>query len=190
LADAIVRAFPNGANVAAMLFYSMNKTWVLMAAAMIAILPGCSSPTLLREPVGPDPFVSKTADPDGTLRVFTATEEVNDIGFETAYSQRTDYTICDWNGKTIQHVRDNNKGHFEATPRSIQLRPGIYNIRALAAIGLGEWIMLPVVVEAGRTTDVHLNGHWRPPVDSPETAFVHTPTGRPIGWRATTLPNG
>jgi hypothetical protein len=168
----------------------MKKTHVTLAAVMVALLSGCSTPTVLRDPVGPDPFVNKTADSEGTLQVFSATEEKNDVGFETAYPQRTDYSIYSWNGKLIQRVRDNNKGHYDGTPRSVRLAPGIYNIRALAAVGMGEWISLPVVIQAGCTTDVHLNGHWKPPADSPDTALVHSPAGFAIGWRATSLPNG
>jgi hypothetical protein len=174
-----------------MLSYCMKKTQVILVAGIIAVLSGCSSPTsFLREPVGPNPFVTKTADSNGVLQVFSATKAENDVGFETAYYQRTDYTIYDPNGKLIQRVRDNNRGHFDGTPRAIRLPPGMYTIKALAAIGLGDWITVPVMIESGRTTDVHLNGHWRPPADSPETALVHSPSGLPIGWRATSLPNG
>jgi len=168
----------------------MRATHLILAASIIAMLSGCASPTMLPDPVGPDPFLSKTADSEGTLQVFTATEEENDVGFETAYPQRTDYAIYKWNGKLLKHVQDNNEGHFEFTPRVIRLKPGMYRITALAAVGLGEWISLPVVIDAGRTTSVHLTGHWKPPVDSPESALVHAPTGRPIGWRAASLPDG
>jgi hypothetical protein len=186
-----MRNFPCGSGSVVMVDYSMKTILVILAAAVVGMLAGCSTtPTELREPVGPDPFADRSADHDGVLRVFTATDEENDVGFQTPYGQRTDYAIYDWNGRLLTHVRDNNKGHFDGTPRAMHLPPGIYRIRALAAVGLGEWISVPVVIESGRTTDVHLNGHWRPPADSPETALVHAPEGSPIGWRATSLPNG
>jgi hypothetical protein len=172
-----------------MLFYSMKTTNLFLAASMLAILSGCAtSPTMLREPVGPDPFLKGTADSDGSLQVFTATEEEDDVGFVDPYPQRTDYSIYSWSGKLLQHVQ--YRGHFDETPRVVRLKPGMYRISALAAVGLGDWISLPVVVDAGRTTSVHLNGHWKPPADSPGSALVYSPSGRPIGWRAASLPNG
>ena len=106
------------------------------------------------------------------------------MGFEFPYDQRTDYYIYDSGGKETQHVADNNKGHFEAVPRRIQLPPGNYSVKALAAVGLGEWITVPVVIEPGRTTEVHLNGAWRPPADTPKRDLVQSPGGFPMGWRA------
>ncbi len=96
--------------------------------------------------------------------------------------------IYDSNGNETTRVSDNNKGEFEATPRPIQLNPGPYRVKALAAVGMGEWITVPVVIESGRTTEVHLNGHWKPPVDTPENQLVHAPAGFPMGWRADVSP--
>jgi hypothetical protein len=166
----------------------MKKQFALFAAGILVMISGCSTPTALQVPVGPTPMVAKNTDPDGMLKVFSATEQENNVGFEFPYNQRTDYYIYDSNGNEITRVSDNNKGEFEATPRPIQLNPGTYRVKALAAVGMGEWITVPVVIESGRTTEVHLNGHWKPPVDTPENQLVHAPAGFPMGWRADVSP--
>jgi hypothetical protein len=95
------------------------------------MLPGCSTaPTVLRVPVGPNPFVAANGGRNGYLQVFSATEEENDIGFEFSHDQRTDYHIYNSSGKKIEHVRDNNLGHFDDTPRTIGLPAGTYKVSA------------------------------------------------------------
>ena len=49
-------------------------------------------------------------------------------------------------------------------------------------MGTGEWMMIPVVIEAGKTTEVHLNGQWSPPSDVPGKALVYSPQGKPLGY--------
>ena len=138
----------------------------------------------MRAPIGPNPIVAAKAGSNGDLQVFSATVEQNDVGYEFPYFQRTDYYIFDSNGKQREHVSDNNRGHFDDTPRAIQLPPGTYKVKALMAEGFGQWMILPVVVEPGRTTRVHLNGHWEPPPDTPKSELVQAPGRGPVGWRA------
>ncbi|HEY3857601.1 MAG TPA: hypothetical protein VGO67_24730 [Verrucomicrobiae bacterium] len=162
----------------------MKKPWIIAMAAVAGMLSGCATSTVLRVPVGPDPASASVGGVDGTLKVFSAKEQEDNVGFENPYNQRTDYYVYDSNGKEAQHVTDNNKGHFEAIPRGIELPPGRYSVKALAAVGLGEWVTVPVVIESGRTTEVHLNGSWRPPSDTPQREIVQSPGGFPMGWRA------
>ncbi|MGA3266332.1 MAG: hypothetical protein ABSE16_05870 [Verrucomicrobiota bacterium] len=46
------------------------------------------------------------------------------------------------------------------------------------------WVDVPVVIEAGRTTRVHLDDAWQLPPDAPTTKLVSLPGGHPVGWRA------
>jgi hypothetical protein len=162
---------------------------VVLAGILAAVLSGCaSSPAVVQAPVGPDPFATAQPGSKGALKVFTATTEENNVGTEYPYYERTSYDIYDSNGKLIRRVRDNNKGEFVARPRTEWLAPGTYRVKALAAIGTGEWMDVPVVVARGRTTEVHLNGHWAPPSDTPGSALVYSPAGFPLGWRASNLP--
>ena len=163
----------------------MKTNFLTSASLALALLSaGCSTPTALDTPIGPNPQTAKFASATGTLRVYSAKEKEDNVGFEQPYEQRTDYSIYDANGKEVKGVLDNNKGEFEAVPRGVRLEPGTYKIKALAAVGLGEWISVPVVIEAGRTTEVHLNGQWRPPSDTPGNEIVKAPSGFPMGWRA------
>ncbi len=68
--------------------------------------------------------------------------------------------------------------------RRIHLRAGKYTVKALAAVGYGEWLSVPVVVEAGKTTEVHLNGQWKAPDSTWGEDLVFSPSGLPMGWRA------
>lgn len=163
---------------------------VLLTAATLAMASGCSTPTVVQAPVGPAPYAGKSSDSDGTLLVYSATEEHSDVGFAFPYNQRTDYSICDSQGKEIQRIYNNNKGQFEPIPKPVRLEPGIYRVKALAAVGEGELLTVRVVIEPGRTTEVHLNGHWKPPTTTPENELVRAPGGFPMGWRAASSPNG
>ncbi len=156
---------------------------------MVGLLSGCSTPTLLPVRVGPDPSAALNGGADGKLRVFSQTEEQDNVGFQFSYAQRTDYEICDASGRRIKNVADNNKGNFGAVPRAVALPPGTYRVKAMAAVGEGELVIVPVVIEPGRTTDVHLNGHWKPPLNTPDSELVRMPAGFPIGWRAAAEPN-
>lgn len=162
----------------------MKKHRIIAMAAVAGLLSGCATSTVLRVPVGPDPASASVGSVDGTLKVYSAKEQENNVGFEFPYNQRTDYSIYDSNGNVVEHITDNNTGHFEAVPRGIQLSPGNYNVKALAAVGFGEWVTVPVVIKSGRTTEVHLNGSWRPPTDTPQREIVQSPGGFPMGWRA------
>ncbi len=167
----------------------MKKQFIICAAGFLAMIVGCSTPSIVQAPVGPDPLALKSADSDGTLQVFSAMEQENNVGFEFPYDQRTDYFVYDSNGNVIRRVYNNNKGHYEPTPAAVRLQPGTYRIRSLAAVGMGEWETVPVVIEPGRTTEVHLNGHWKPPADTPDRELVHSPAGFPMGWRTPVAPN-
>ena len=58
------------------------------------------------------------------------------------------------------------------------------HVKALAAVGLGEWVSVPVVIESGKTTEVHLNGQWKGPAGAPQGELVYSPSGFPMGWKA------
>lgn len=164
----------------------MKKIWGVLLAGTVGIWAGCATPPVaVNEPVGPDPFIAANGSSNGRLRVYTAAAQQNDVGFQTAYYQRTPYIIYDSNGSEIRRVDDNDRSYFLALPRTEDLPAGTYKINAWANVGFGERVMIPVVVEAGRTTEVHLNGNWRPPADVQGHELVRAPAGFPIGWKAT-----
>ncbi len=162
----------------------MKRMRVFVVLAMTVALAGCTTaPLTLNEPVGPSPFSASSGASNGKLKVYSATEEEHEVGFQTAYFQRSPYTIYSSDGREIKHVNDNNRSEFLPLPRVVELPPGNYRVEASEAVGFGQPVAVPVVIAAGRTTEVHLNGHWQPPSDAPKKDLVLAPAGFPIGWR-------
>jgi hypothetical protein len=95
--------------------------------------------------------------------------------------RHTDYSIRDFHGKLVAHV-SNTTGHYATAPRSFTLPPGRYAVKAQARDYL--WVTVPVTIEPGRTTRVHLDDNWTPPADAPQWEVVTTPDGKPVGWQA------
>jgi hypothetical protein len=85
-------------------------------------------------------------------------------------------------GKRLKYVY-NRVSTFNEAPELVTLSPGIYKVTA-AASAFGT-VTLPVLIEAGKTTSVHLDGSelsgWSRGAGS---KFVSLPDGLVIGWRA------
>lgn len=151
----------------------------LLAGAMLtAALAGCSTPTVVLAPVGPNPSGGGTLAATGQLEVFSATSGHTE-GDNPTWYQHTDYYLLNKNGKELKHV-DNNLGRYATAPRLISLAPGRYLVKAKAKDYL--WVKVPVVVKAGETTRVHLDENWRTPGNVSQSELVKIPGGYPIGW--------
>jgi hypothetical protein len=44
-------------------------------------------------------------------------------------------------------------------------------------------VRVPVLIERGRTTRIHLDDRWNIPANTPRSEFVWMPAGVPVGWR-------
>jgi hypothetical protein len=77
---------------------------------------------------------------------------------------------------------DNTTGHYMQAPRRVTLPAGHYLVRARANDYLE--VEVPVTIEGGRVTRVHLDDKWRPPANTPKNRLVSLPDGIPVGWRA------
>ena len=173
----------------------------IAAAALGAGLAGCASPTQLtvHQPRGPSPTARADASDESALQVYSARERApidlnleeyraNDFGkndglFETAH---TGYSIYAPGGSLVQKVK-NARDISDATPARVTLPPGQYTIKADAELPDGETftVNLPVVIEPGKTTTVHLEPDWKP-AGKPANAdsLVRVYDGRILGWRA------
>jgi hypothetical protein len=100
-------------------------------------------------------------------------------GNNPTWCQHTDYYLFDQRGDELKHV-DNAVGHYATAPRLINLPPGRYLVKAQAKNYL--WAKVPVVVEAGRTTRVHLDANWQAPDHPAKNEVVGIPGGYPVGW--------
>jgi hypothetical protein len=158
---------------------------ILVLAA--AFLSGCviakSGPDLAT--VGPPDqpaFVNST---NGTLVVYSAYDVNasfnNRDSHEPVYS---DYNILSSNGKPRLRVH-NNSGTLLQDPLAVELTPGKYSVQAFAN-GYVRKVLVPVIVEAGRTTIIHLEGggFWPDESTFNQTNAVRLPDGVIVGWKA------
>jgi hypothetical protein len=146
----------------------------------------------------------------GSLVVYSATYP--QTLEQSEYPAHTNYTVATVGDQVIERVA-NNTGSFGAVPASVQLPCGQYHVRA--QYGAGRFVIVPVAIQAGKTTILDLDGEPLPagggpakgpmgqpggpmgqPVpagDSLATRSVSGPMGQPIrlpdgqiaGWRAT-----
>jgi hypothetical protein len=116
-------------------------------------LAGCAAaPTVIHEPVRPQRQLVRRRT-DGGLVVYSA-PRVSWYA-QAEYPAYTDYTIYTQDGKVLSRI-DNSTGSFNGYPARVTLQPGEYRVKALQA-GRG-YALVPVIIEAGETTVVNLNG--------------------------------
>jgi hypothetical protein len=150
--------------------------------ALIALAAGCSFHpyTTVLSPVGPQPLAHASTKSDGTLVVFSAQDfgaPGDDLG-----RYRSGYNLHSEDGKRLKHI-SNRAGSRGEDPSKVNLPPGRYKVVARAA-AFGT-VSVEVVLEAGKTTFVHLDGSELAGTSSLSNAnFVSLPDGLIIGWRA------
>ena len=116
----------------------------------------------------------------GYLKVYSATEQF-DTGDNTYYYPHTDYVIYDAGGRVLKCVR-NHVGIMDEDPALVRLPAGSYKVAAEDS-GYGR-IRVPVVVESGQTTTIHLDRAWDPPAHAAASELIRLPDGEYVGWRA------
>lgn len=92
------------------------------------------------------------------------------------------YKIYSLEGKALKYV-DNRVHTFSGDPATVSLPPGKYKVVARAAtFGM---VTVAVVIEAGKTTFVHLDGsELASGQQGSASELVRLPDGLIIGWRA------
>jgi hypothetical protein len=163
----------------------MKSICILLGPCLLALLVGCSSTPVALAPVGPYPAGNERIVSKGELQVFSNPAEQsaneNQGSKDPVWYQHTDYNIYNLQGKLVKHV-DNTNGHYEQAPRRVNLAPGRYIVKAQAKDYLQ--VEVPVTIERGRTTRVHLDDKWNLPADTSKRELVSLPNGNPVGWRA------
>jgi len=180
-----------------------NKIATTMAMGATVVLMGCASAapkvTALGT-VGPCSRVGAGLTGNGTLTVHSARRIPNldpkgnlqewfpDGNCEALYElAHTDYKIYSADGKLFKQVR-NVRGMNDSKPTAVSLPPGAYTIEAeaerkgdLAALS----VVVPVVIDPGLVTAVHLESKWRPrDARDGGDEVVRLPDGRIIGCKA------
>lgn len=158
----------------------MKKAFFLLTVMAGSLLIGCSSTPVALAPVGPNPLGNRTADAMGNLQVYSSL--VGRVeGDNPTWFQHTDYEICGLHGNELKRV-DNTVAYYEQAPPQVPLPPGRYLVKAQAQDYFR--VSVPVEIESGRTTRVHLDDNWKPPRNMPKSELVRAPDGNAIGWRA------
>jgi len=156
---------------------------VLSVGLASAVCFGCASNPVVVSPVGPNPAGVADQSPAGRLQVFSAVNGHSE-GTNPTWYQHTDYDIYDGHGDLVKSVY-NKVGYYEMDPRIINLNlpPGKYMVKARAEDY--PIVKVPVVIESGHVTRVHLDDKWQPGNASATVATVDLPTGTPVGWSIT-----
>jgi hypothetical protein len=98
---------------------------------------------------------------------------------EDSHRHHRDFSIYLLDGRRVMHV-PNFESNWDEAPSLTQLKPGSYKVRSWAVHG--GIALVTVVIEAGRTTDVYLDGSFQRPTG--EGSYVTLPTGEVVGWCA------
>lgn len=163
----------------------MRNVYMFLGAGLVSGLIGCSSTPVDLAPVGPNPAGIQNMASKGQLQVFSSLAEESDDqsqgSTDPSWHQHTDYSIFNSQGERVEHV-ENSIGHYERTPRLVALPAGRYVVKAQAKDYF--WVEVPVIIEPGRTTKVHLDDKWQPPTNTSKKGLVDLPNGNPVGWPA------
>ena len=159
-----------------------TKTRALICLAILPLLAGCASQTVTLSPVGPGPVNQDAVVPSGRLKVFSDTES-HCIGDGPPYYPHTGYQIYDESGRFVKYV-PNHIGVMDESPTLVSLPEGTFNVMAESS-SYGR-VTVPVIIQSGRTTVVHLDRGWRPSTKVVAKNWVHLPDGEVVGWSGAT----
>ena len=149
----------------------------LIGAAIIPLLAGCASTPIALSPVGPKPSAPPIAYGTGHLRVYSDTK--TRMISEDNYYPHTSYSIRDQLGRFIKFV-PNHIGYLDEKPTLVTIPAGKYNVVAESS-SYGR-VTVPVVIEDGKTTVLHLDRGWNPSLNTPSNEVVRLPDGEAVGW--------
>lgn len=177
-------------------------SWAATPVGLITLisLAGCAGPgsVVQLQPVGPVPNSVASASAEGCLQVYTARERAPVDANATEFFWNGDfgqnqflhgmahspYTVCTVEGKVLRRV-PNTTGMNDPQPTRLTLAPGDYQVRAEAERynDVTIPVVVPVRIEGGKTTVVHLDGRWESqPPPAPEKS-VRLPDGQIVGWK-------
>ena len=158
----------------------MNKVKTILGLAFVCILSGCASAPVALSSVGPNPYALPDGSQNGQLEVFSAL--VGRIeGDNPTWFQHTDYRILTPQHGLVKRV-DNTVGYYAESPRIIALPAGTYLVEAQAKDYF--LVEVPVVIQTGKLTVVHLDNNWSPSPGTSRELVKYAPNGWPIGWSA------
>ncbi len=156
----------------------------LILACLLGLAQGCAfnRPTILTALVGPPASAVPSLSPKGALAVYSAFDHGTPGDPPYASPHHSGYRLLSAEGSRLKYIY-NRTSSFSEDPEIVPLSPGTYKIVATAS-AFGT-VIAPVLIEAGKTTSVHLDRSELPGrPHGPAFEFVSLPNGRIIGWRA------
>jgi hypothetical protein len=156
-----------------------TKTIIPLSVVLVAVVAGCATKPVTLAPVGPRPGDRVAYTSTGHLRVYSETR-AREIGDNTYYYTHTGYAIRDLSGKTVLYVR-NHVGDMDEIPTLVTIPSGSYWVVAQSP-RYGR-VTVPVKIQDGRTTVVHLDDDWKSVSKSHSNELVYLPDGEAVGWR-------
>ncbi len=157
----------------------MNRKYiVLVGAAVIPSLTAFAFTPPAVSTVGPEPIARTASAHNGYLQVFSETE-TRLLGDNTRYYPHTGYSIHLESGQVLRFV-PNHVGDMDEVPMLVRVPTGKYNIVAESA-AYGR-VTVPVVIQEGRTTVVHLDRDRTIPPNADPNDLVRLPNGEIVGW--------
>jgi len=165
----------------------MKHTMALSLTVLSAWFSGCATDRseMLLDPVGPAPMQTAAANSsNGAVVVYSAYQVNADFNArDPRRPEYSDYRIFTADGNLQQRVH-NNSGSMLQRPQRVELPAGTYRVTAQAN-GYGL-VTVPVVIEAGRDTVLHLEGGaiWPAQSGFNRTNAVRLPDGEIVGWKA------
>lgn len=153
--------------------------------ALALLFAGCAShkTLIVSSPVGPNPQTQPSSGAPGTLVVYSARDPKSDI-LELPYlCPHSDYAIYSSSGSLVQKVHNSTDAVIER-PANVPLPEGSYRVEA--RVKSGQKVIIPVVIQSGRVTAVHLEPGTSVQNDVAlvQSNPVRLPTGEIVGWRA------
>lgn len=155
--------------------------WAVASSMAAWLCCSCGSTPVRLSAVGPQPPAFHSDGGQGYLVVYSDTEAKRlDKGLP--FYVHSSYVIERQNGTKLKWV-PNHVGDMDQAPERVRLPAGTYDVVARST-AYGR-IRVPVVIEAGRTTEVHLGGDWKPALEPADaSALVRLPNQEIVGWRA------
>src|ERR1039457_4479679 len=161
-----------------------NFASALAGLTGLLLFTSCATnPPTLSGTVGPKSAAAHSAGGTGYLMVYSDTQEIH-LDNVITYHIHTSYNIETPNGQTVQWV-PNHTGDMDEAAQLVPLPSGNYQVLA-ESTDYGQ-VRVPVVIQSGQTTKVHLEGKgsWNPKKSSAgSTHLVCFPEGEIVGWQA------
>ncbi|MBU6401266.1 MAG: hypothetical protein KGS61_13200, partial [Verrucomicrobia bacterium] len=144
-------------------------------------LSACATQPVVLRTVGPGPTTASAGFGQGLLVVYSDTDEIH-LDQSSVFYIHSSYFIQTPTGHQVKWVK-NHVSNMDVTPERVALPAGTYLVVARSE-DYGR-VRVPVVIEAGRTTEVHLADTWKPRQQVTDAAqLVRFPNGYLIGWAA------